>query len=129
MRDSLHAVLYEELESVPVLVHVEVSSMYLGDDVLDIKDFAELSAFLKLKDYLLEVVVARKNCHNNDTLLFPLSLLLCQSLLPESESLTDEFWGLKFEVLRDMPWRFELNSCKALRGEELSQRFRELGLA
>jgi len=57
MSDSFHAVLNEELESVPVLVHVEVPCMNLSNDVPDIAGSIELIALFKLEYHLLQVIV------------------------------------------------------------------------
>ena len=61
MSNTFHTVFNKELEGVSVFVHVEVASINLGNDMLDIKCSIEFGLFFQLKNDFLQVVVRRKD--------------------------------------------------------------------
>ena len=86
--DTLHAVFYQELEGVAVLIHVEVSSVHLGEDVADVTASVEFWRLFQLKDHLLQMVVAWKDCNDDQG---GGSLLRCLGLLFELQNLLNKF--------------------------------------
>ncbi len=119
--DSLHAVLDQELERVPVLIHVEVASMYFGDYMLDIESHTELWTLLKLKDDLLEVVIAWQHCHYGRIVFLAFGDHLCDDLLFEGQYLLDEFSSLKLELISDVSLGLEVEGINSLGRNELSK--------
>ncbi len=65
MSDTLHAVFNQELEGVSVLIHVEVASMHLGKNVADVTGSVEFWRLFQFKDYFFQMVVAWKDCNDN----------------------------------------------------------------
>jgi hypothetical protein len=61
MSYTFHTVFNKELESVAILVHIKVSCMYFGNNVLDVESGVELWAFFQLKNNFLQVIVAWKH--------------------------------------------------------------------
>jgi hypothetical protein len=119
--DSLHAVLDQELERVPVLVHVEVASVHFGDYMLDIESRTELWTLLKLEDDLLEVVIAWQHCHYGRIVLLALGNHLCDDLLFKGQYLLDEFSSLKLELISDVSLGLEVEGINSLGRNELSK--------
>ena len=76
MCNSLHAIFNQELVSIPILVHVEITCMYLRNDVFNIECTIELLALLKFKYHFLQMIVPREDPNNNTCLLLPLFLKL-----------------------------------------------------
>ena len=52
MSDTLHAVFYQELESVTVLIHVKVASMHLSKNVADVTGSVEFLRLFQFEDHL-----------------------------------------------------------------------------
>lgn len=86
--DALHTVFYHELEGVTVLIHVEVASMHLGDNVANVAGSVEFKRLFQFKDHLLQMVVAWKDCYDNQG---SCSLLRCLGLLFELQNLLNKF--------------------------------------
>ena len=61
MSYTFHTVFNKELEGVAILVHIKVSCMYFGNNVLDVESSVELWAFFQLKNNFLQVIVAWKH--------------------------------------------------------------------
>lgn len=86
--DTLHTVFYQELEGVTVLIHVEVAGMHLGDIVANVAGCVEFRRLFQLKDHLLQMVVAWKDCYDDQG---SCSLLRCLGLFFELQNLLNKF--------------------------------------
>lgn len=85
---TLHAVFYQELEGVSVLIHVKVASMHLGDDMANVAGSVEFWRLFQFKDHLLQMVVAWKDCNDDQG---SRRLLSCLGLLFELQNLLNKF--------------------------------------
>ena len=85
---TLHAVFYQELEGVTVLIHVKVASMHLGDYMANVAGCVEFWRLFQFKDHLLQMVVAWKDCNDNQG---SRRLLGCLGLLFELQNLLNKF--------------------------------------
>lgn len=110
MRHALHAVFNQELESIPVLIHVEISCTNFSYDMLDITYCRKLLTFFKLENDLFEMVVTRKHGHNYFVWL----------IFSKLQDLLNEFNRGKLDLVGDGALRFEGNGldtfCSQLLG-------------
>ena len=86
--DTLHTVFHQELEGVTVLIHVKVASMHLGDNMTNVAGSVEFWRLFQLKDHLLQMIVAWKDCNDNQG---SRRLLRCLGLLFELQNLLNKF--------------------------------------
>jgi len=91
MCHTFHTIFNQKLESVSVLVHIEISSTHLSYNVLDIESSIELWTLFELENNLLQMIVTWQNCNNakGGSKLFGTS----QCLFTELKDLSDKFLG------------------------------------